>query len=137
MAAWLLKTEPSTYAFSDLVREKRTRWDGIKNPVALRYLGQAQVGETAVVYHTGDEKRCVGLARITKPAYADPRKGNEDGKLVVVDLEAGEALATPVTLAALKADPAFSDSPLVRQGRLSFVPLTDAQLARILALGAS
>jgi predicted RNA-binding protein with PUA-like domain len=132
MAAWLLKTEPSTYAFTDLVREKRTRWDGIRNPVALRYLRQAQVGETAVVYHTGDEKRCVGLARITKAAYADPR--NEE--LVVVDLEAGDILATPVTLAALKADPAFGDSPLVRQGRLSFVPLSDAQLARILTLAA-
>ena len=132
MAAWLLKTEPSTYAFSDLVREKQTRWDGITNPVALRYLRQAQTGETAVVYHTGDERRCVGLARISKPAYADPR----NDKLVVVDLEARDALATPVTLAALKADPAFADSPLVRQGRLSFVPLTDAQLASILALAA-
>ena len=85
MAAWLLKTEPSTYAFSDLTREKQTRWDGITNPVALRYLRQAQVGEIAVIYHTGDEKRCVGLAEIVKPAYPDPK--NE--KLVVVDLKAG------------------------------------------------
>lgn len=131
MAAWLLKTEPSTYAFSDLVKEKRTRWDGITNPVALRYLRQAEVGETAVIYHTGDEKRCVGLAKIVKPAYPDPK--NE--ALVVVDLEAGPTLAHPVTLATLKADPAFADSPLVRQGRLSFVPLTEAQISRILALG--
>ena len=130
MAAWLLKTEPSTYSFADLVKEQRTRWDGITNPVALRHLRQAQAGETAVIYHTGDEKSCVGLARIVKPAYADPR----NDKLVVVDLEAGEALAHPVTLATLKADPAFADSPLARQGRLSFVPLTDAQLARIRAL---
>jgi len=133
MAAWLLKTEPSTYSFADLVKEKRTRWDGITNPVALRHLRQAQAGETAVIYHTGDEKSCVGLARIVKPAYADPR----NDKLVVVDLEAGEALAHPVTLATLKADPAFADSPLARQGRLSFVPLTDAQLARIRALAAA
>ena len=131
MAAWLLKTEPSTYAFSDLTKEKQTRWDGITNPVALRYLRQAQVGETAVIYHTGDEKSCVGLAEIVKPAYPDPK--NE--KLVVVDLKAGAALAKPVTLATIKSDPTFTDSPLVRQGRLSFVPLTDAQIARILALG--
>jgi predicted RNA-binding protein with PUA-like domain len=132
MAAWLLKTEPSTYAFADLVREKQTRWDGITNPVALRYLRQAQVGDTAVIYHTGDEKRCVGLAEILKPAYTDP--GND--KLVVVDLKAAAALARPVTLAAIKAEAAFADSPLVRQGRLSFVPLTPPQIARIFALGA-
>jgi predicted RNA-binding protein with PUA-like domain len=132
MPAWLLKTEPSTYAFADLVREKQTRWDGITNPVALRYLRQAQVGDTAVIYHTGDEKRCVGLAEILKPAYTDP--GND--KLVVVDLKAGAALARPVTLAEIKAEATFADSPLVRQGRLSFVPLTPAQIARILALGA-
>ena len=131
MAAWLLKTEPSTYSYSDLVREKRTRWDGIKNPVALRYLRQAAVGETTVIYHTGDEKSCVGLAKIVEAAYADPKNEN----LAVVDLEAAAPLSQPVTLATLKADPAFADSPLVRQGRLSFVPLTDAQFARILALG--
>lgn len=133
MAAWLLKTEPSTYSFSDLVRDKQTRWDGITNPVALRYLRLAQTGETAVIYHTGSEKSCVGLARIVKPAYNDP--GN--AKLVVVDLEAGRALPRPVTLATLKGEPAFADSPLARQGRLSFVPLDDAQLARILALAAA
>jgi predicted RNA-binding protein with PUA-like domain len=131
MAAWLLKTEPSTYSFHNLVDDKQTRWDGITNPVALRYLGQAKAGETAVIYHTGDEKRCVGLAEIVKPAYADPK----NAKLVVVDLQAGAPLAQPVTLATLKADPAFADSPLVRQGRLSFIPLTDKQLSRILALG--
>jgi predicted RNA-binding protein with PUA-like domain len=132
MPAWLLKTEPSTYSFADLVRDKQTRWDGITNPVALRHLRGAKVGETAVIYHTGDEKRCVGLAEIVKPAYPDPK--NE--KLVVVDLAAKKALAQPVTLATLKAEAAFADSPLVRQGRLSFVPLTDAQLARILQLAA-
>jgi predicted RNA-binding protein with PUA-like domain len=131
MAAWLLKTEPSTYAFSDLRKEKQTRWDGITNPVALRHLRQAQVGETAVIYHTGDEKCCVGLAEIVKPAYADPK----NDRLVVIDLAVRAPLARPVTLAALKADPRFAESPLVRQGRLSFVPLTDPQLARILTLG--
>jgi predicted RNA-binding protein with PUA-like domain len=131
MAHWLLKTEPSTYSFADLVRDGKTRWDGITNPVALRHLRSAAAGDRAVVYHTGDEKRAVGLAEIAGAPYADAR----DAKLSVVDLKAGAALKTPVTLAALKADPLFADSPLVRQGRLSFVPLTDAQYRRILELG--
>jgi predicted RNA-binding protein with PUA-like domain len=130
MAYWLLKTEPSTYSFADLVREQRTRWDGITNPVALKHLREAKVGDRALVYHTGDEKSAVGVAEIVKAAYPDPK--NE--KLFVVDLQAREPLASPVTLATLKAEPAFADSPLVRQGRLSFVPLTDAQWKKILSL---
>jgi predicted RNA-binding protein with PUA-like domain len=125
MAAWLLKTEPSTYSFADLVRDKQTRWDGIANPVALKNLRNAKAGETLVIYHTGGEKAAVGLAEIVKEAYGDPP---------VVDIRAKKALASPVTLATLKADAAFADSPLVRQGRLSFVPLTDAQLEKILKL---
>jgi predicted RNA-binding protein with PUA-like domain len=127
MAYWLLKTEPSTYSFADLVREKQTRWDGISNPVALRYLRSAAIGDRALVYHTGDEKAAVGEAEIVKAAYEDPK----DPKLAVVDLRAGKPLAKPVTLAQLKAEKLFADSPLVRQGRLSFVPLTDAQWKRV------
>jgi predicted RNA-binding protein with PUA-like domain len=130
MNTWLLKTEPSTYAFSDLVRDKKTRWDGITNPVALKHLREAAVGDRAVIYHTGDEKAAVGLAEVVRAAYPDP----EDERLVVLDLAAGAALPHPVTLATLKADPAFADSPLVRQGRLSFVPLTPAQWRRLEAL---
>jgi len=130
MAYWLLKTEPSTYSFLDLVRDKETRWDGISNPVALRYLRTAAVGDRALVYHTGDEKAAVGEAEIIKAAYDDPK----DPKLAVVDLRAGKGLPKPVTLAQLKADPEFADSPLVRQGRLSFVPITDAQWKRVQAL---
>src|SRR5688572_6408091 len=131
MAYWLLKTEPSTYSFGDLVRDKQTRWDGITNPVALRNLRAAATGDRLVIYHTGDEKAAVGLAEVTRAAYSDPK--NE--KLAVVDVRAGEALKSPVSLAALKADELFAESPLVRQGRLSFVPLTDAQFKRILKLG--
>ena len=123
---WLLKTEPSTYSFADLVREKQTRWDGIANPVALKHLATAKKGDVLVLYHTGKEKAAVGLAEIIKEAYGDPP---------VVDIRAKQPLARPVTLATLKADKLFADSPLVRQGRLSFVPLTDAQLQRILKLG--
>jgi predicted RNA-binding protein with PUA-like domain len=130
MAYWLLKTEPSTYSFADLVREKKTRWDGIKNPVAIRHLQSAKKGDRALVYHTGDEKAAIGEAEILGAAYPDPKHD----KLFVVDIAAGRALAKPVTLAQMKADAAFADSPLVKQGRLSFVPLTDAQWKRIFAL---
>jgi predicted RNA-binding protein with PUA-like domain len=130
MAHWLLKTEPSTYGFADLVRDRQTRWDGISNPVALRNLRNAAVGDVTVIYHTGDEKSAVGLAEIVKAAYADPK----DAKLAVVDIAAREPLGKPVSLATLKADALFADSPLVKQGRLSFVPLTPAQYQRILEL---
>ena len=127
MAFWLLKTEPSTYSFADLVKAKETRWDGITNPVALRNLRSAAAGERAFVYHTGEEKAVVGECEIVKAAYADPK----NDKLAVIDVRAGAALPRPVTLAAIKADPLFADSPLVRQGRLSFVPLTEQQWKRI------
>ena len=130
MAYWLLKTEPSTYSFDDLTRDRQTRWDGIRNPVALKHLRSAAAGDRALVYHTGDEKAAVGEAEIVGPAYDDP----EDPKLAVVDLKAGKPLASPVTLAQLKQEPLFADSPLVKQGRLSFVPLTDAQWKRVQAL---
>lgn len=130
MSYWLLKTEPSTYSFADLVRDKRTRWDGIKNPAAIGHLKTAKRGDRALVYHTGDEKAAVGEAEIVSAAYPDP----SDEALTVVDIAAREALPKPVTLAAIKADAAFKDSPLVKQGRLSFVPLTDAQWKRIQAL---
>jgi predicted RNA-binding protein with PUA-like domain len=132
MAYWLLKTEPSTYSFADLVRDKETRWDGITNPVALKLLRTAAPGDRALVYHTGDEKAVVGEAEIVKAAYVDPK----NPKLAVVDIRAHKALRKPVTLAQMKADPEFADSPLVLQGRLSFVPLTDAQWRRVHELAA-
>ena len=121
MAHWILKTEPSTYSFQDLVKAKRAVWDGVSNPVALRNMREMAVGDEVIIYHTGDEKACVGFARVVKAAYPDPKQ--KDPKLVVVDLEAGKPLARPVTLAEIKADPVFSDLALVRQGRLSVVPV--------------
>jgi predicted RNA-binding protein with PUA-like domain len=132
MNYWLLKTEPSTYSFADLVRDGRTAWDGITNPAALKNLRSAAVGDTCVVYHTGDEKAAVGLAEVVRAAYDDPK--NREDKLPVLDLAARGPLGRPVTLAQIKADPAFEGSPLVRQGRLSFVPLTPPQFKRIEAL---
>jgi predicted RNA-binding protein with PUA-like domain len=119
---WLLKTEPSTYSFADLQRDKQTRWDGISNPAALKNLRAAKKGDMVVIYHTGDERQAIGLAEIVKEAYGDPP---------VVDIKAKKALPRPMTLAQFKADKLFKDSPLVKQGRLSFVPLTDEQLRKI------
>jgi predicted RNA-binding protein with PUA-like domain len=132
MAYWLLKTEPSTYSFADLARDKQTRWDGIANAAALKLMRGASLGDRALVYHTGDEKAAVGECEIVAAAYPDPK----NDKLVVIDVRAGKPLPKPVSLAIIKRDPLFADSPLVRQGRLSFVPLTAAQWRRIHELAA-
>jgi predicted RNA-binding protein with PUA-like domain len=130
---WLLKTEPSAYSYDDLEREGRAVWDGVTNPVALKNLRAMKAGDEAFVYHTGDEKAVVGRARVARAAYADPKKG--DARLVVVDLEPVGRMKVPVTLAEMKAMPAFADSPLVRQGRLSVVPLTPPQWKAVLDRG--
>jgi len=133
MSNWILKTEPSTYSFDNLVKQKTAVWDGVKNPLALKHLRAMQPGDEVLIYHTGDEKAAIGLARVTKAAYPDPKLKNP--KLVVVDLKAGAKLPTPVTLATIKADAAFKDLALVRMGRLSVVPATAAQWQRLLKLG--
>ena len=134
MAAWLFKTEPSEFSFDDLRAKQVARWDGVKNATALIHLRAAKAGDTVVVYHTGSEKRAVGLAKVVRAPYPDP--AHDDPKLVVVDLEAGAALAAPVPLAAFRADPVLRETDLVRISRLSIVPLTAAQLARVKALAA-
>jgi len=127
---WILKTEPSEYSFADLARDRRTRWDGVSNPVALRNLRAMQEGDRVMIYHTGNEKRIVGLARIASGPYPDPG----DDRLVVVDVAAEGPLAQPVTLAAIKADSAFQDLALVRQGRLSVVPVPEELWGRLLQM---
>ena len=134
MAHWILKTEPSTYSFADLQKAGRAVWDGVANPVALRHLREMSVGDEVLIYHTGDEKAIVGHARVARAAYADPKQ--DDPRLVVVDLEAGKPVATPVTLKAIKADPVFADLGLVRQGRLSVVPVPAPLWSRLLKMGA-
>ena len=129
---WVLKTEPSTYGFPDLVRERRTRWEGVSNPVALKHLRSMLEGDDALIYHTGNEKSLVGLARIASAPYPDPAR--KDERLVVVDVEAGKALPRPVSLAEIKADPAFKDLGLVRLSRLSVVPVEPDQWKRLLAM---
>jgi predicted RNA-binding protein with PUA-like domain len=117
---YLLKTEPSTYSFADLQREKTTIWDGVSNPVALRHLREMKPGERLVIYHTGDEKSAVGTASVVSVDASDPKDPQ-------VKIKVGTAIAKPVTLAEAKANKLFADSPLVRQGRLSVVPLNEAQ----------
>jgi predicted RNA-binding protein with PUA-like domain len=134
-ACWLLKTEPGTYSWEDLVRDKRTAWDGIKNPLALKHLRSASRGDEVIIYHTGNERRAMGFARIVKAAYPDPKL--DDPKRLVVDVEAAEPLAAPVTLEQIKGDPAFTGWDLLRLSRLSFVPVPLPMRRRLLALAKS
>jgi predicted RNA-binding protein with PUA-like domain len=122
---WLLKTEPSGYSYDDLEKEGRAVWDGVTNPVALKNLRAMKAGDRVFIYHTGDEKAVVGRAEVVRAAYPDPKA--KDPRLVVVDVKPAGRLKRPVTLAEIKAMPLFAESPLVRQGRLSVVPLTAAQ----------
>jgi predicted RNA-binding protein with PUA-like domain len=129
---WLLKTEPGEFSFDDLVARGVEPWDGVSNPAALNNLRAAQAGEVCVIYHTGDQRQAVGLATVERTAYPDPKLNNE--RLIVIDVRAGKRLPKPVTLAQIKADARFADSPLVRMGRLSVVPLTEEQYAAILEM---
>ena len=117
---YLLKTEPSAYSFDDLLRDKETVWDGVHNPVALRNLREMKPGDRLVIYETGERKSAVGTATVVSVDASDPKNPE-------VKIKAGKAIAKPVTLAEIKANKLFADSPLVRQGRLSVVPLTGAQ----------
>ena len=132
MARFLVKTEPSTYSFADLTRDRRTVWDGVSNPVALKHLATIRKGDTVIVYHTGDEKQAVGLATAASDAYPDPKLKNP--KRPVVDLAADRALPKPVTLAQVKADAALQGTPLARQPRLSVMPLSEAEFKRLMHL---
>jgi predicted RNA-binding protein with PUA-like domain len=125
MAYWILKTEPDTYSWDDLNRDGRTVWDGVANNTALMHIRTMQPGDEAMIYHTGDVRAAVGIARIASAPYADPQAG--DPKLAVVDVEPVRALARPVTLASIKAEPALAGWALVRQARLSVVPCTAEQ----------
>lgn len=129
---WLLKTEPEAYSYADLERDESTVWDGVSSNAALKNIRDMRPGDLALIYHSGDERQAVGLAEVTRVPYADPRLG--DPKLAVVDVKALRRLAKPVTLAEVKADPAFADFALVRQSRLSVVAVTPEQWHRLLAM---
>jgi predicted RNA-binding protein with PUA-like domain len=117
---YLLKTEPTVYSFANLQRENTTIWDGVTNPVAVKNLRGMKPGDQLIIYHTGDEKTAVGTATVVSVDDSDARNPQ-------VKIKVGKPIAKPVTLAEVKANKLFADSPLVRQGRLSVVPLTDAQ----------
>lgn len=117
---YLLKTEASAYSFEDLVRDKATVWDGVKNPMAIKNLRGMQPGDRLVIYETGDRKTAVGSATVVSVDASDP-------KTPLVQIKVGKALAKPITLAEIKANKLFADSALVRQGRLSVVPLSKPQ----------
>jgi predicted RNA-binding protein with PUA-like domain len=132
MARFLVKTEPSTYSFADLQRDKTTVWDGVSNPVALKHIASIRKGDTVVVYHTGDQKQAVGLAVAASDAYPDPKL--DDPKRPVFDIQAQKALPGPVTLAQVKADAVLKTSDLARLPRLSVMPLSEAQFKTLLRL---
>lgn len=117
---YLLKTEPTVYSFADLERDKETIWDGVTNPTAVKHLREMKPGEKLIIYHTGDEKRAVGTATVVSVDTKDP-------KVPLVKIKLGKAVKAPKTLAEIKAEKLFTDSPLVRIGRLSVAPLTEDQ----------
>ena len=130
-ARWLFKTEPGTYAFSDLEREGKTVWSGIRNYQARNYLREVRPGDEILIYHTGGEKRVIGLAKALAPAYPETTPDGPDW--VQIDIEAGERLPNPVPLPRLKGDPKLADLALFKNGRLSVIPITANQFAQILA----
>ena len=123
MAHWLLKSEPSAYSWDQLVKEKHTSWTGVRNPQASANLKAMKPGDRCFFYHSGEGKEIVGIAEVLKAAYPDPT--DKTGKAVTVDVKAVEPVKQPVTLSAIKADPKFKDFKLVRQSRLSVVPVSD------------
>jgi predicted RNA-binding protein with PUA-like domain len=129
---WLVKTEPRTYSYEQLVREGKATWDGVRNPLALGHMRAMKVGDEVMIYHSGKDPSVVGVARVTKAAYPDPKA--DDPKMVVVDLVPLRALGTPIPLARIKADKRFADLPLVRISRLSVMPIPRPQWDAMLEL---
>jgi predicted RNA-binding protein with PUA-like domain len=125
MAIWLLKTEPSVYSYEDLERDGETMWDGVTQPHALQNIRKIEKGDTALIYHTGDERAWVGIAEVTRGYYVNPE--HDDPKLAVCDVKAKSRVLRPVTLAQCKAHPDLKDWDLVRLARLSVVAVNDAQ----------
>lgn len=129
MALWLMKCEPDCYSYTDLERDGHTLWDGVANPLALKHLRTCAPGDLAFYYHTGDEKSVIGVMEVTGPPVPNPNE--TDPKFVAVPVKAVRALAAPVTLATIKADPVFAQWELVTQSRLSVMPVPQALWDRI------
>lgn len=134
MAYWLLKSEPSVYSFDQLLKDKKTFWNGVRNFQAANNMKAMKKGDQAFFYHSNDGKEIVGIAEIVKEAYPDST--DDTGKFVMVDLKPVKKLITPVTLAAIKADKKLQNIALIKQSRLSVMPITDAEWNHIIKLGA-
>jgi predicted RNA-binding protein with PUA-like domain len=132
MAHWLIKSEPSAYSWAQFVKDKKTSWTGVRNAQAAINLKAMKPGDRCFFYHSNEGKEIVGIAEVAKAAYPDPT--DKDGKAVTVDVKAVEPVKTAVTLAAIKADPRLKDFGLVRQSRLSVVPVSDEQWKLILRM---
>jgi len=126
---WLFKEEPTHYSFDDLVRDGKTSWSGVKNPLAQKHLRSVKKGDRVFYYHTGDEKAVIGIAKAASDAYPDPN--DKDGKRVTVDVVPTKKLKRPVSLAEIKARAFFEDFPLVRISRLSVMPVSDKEWSEI------
>ena len=135
MAYWLIKSEPSVYSWAQFVKEKKTSWTGVRNAQAAINLKAMKVGDRCFFYHSNEGKEIVGIAEVVKTAYPDPT--DKEGKAVTVDVKAVEPVKASVTLAAIKADPRLKDFGLVRQSRLSVVPVSDEQWKMILKMAAA
>jgi len=134
MAYWLMKSEPHKYAWDDLVRDRQTIWDGVRNHTAAIHLRTMKVGDRAFFYHSNEGKEIVGIVEIVREHYIDPKDAAE--RFPAVDVVPVEPLKSPVTLAAIKADPALAQMELIRQSRLSVAPVREAEWARIMELAA-
>ena len=132
---WLLKTEPEEYSFDDLIRDKKTVWDGVTNALALKHLRTIRKGDELLIYHTGNVRAAVGLGKAASDPYPDPAR--QDPKIVVVDVVPVRRLAQPVTLEAIKASPTFHSFELVRLPRLSVMPVPAVLWKKILQMGDS
>lgn len=130
MNRWILKTDSDVYPFDQLERERQTVWDGVSNPVALKHIRSMVPGDPLMIYHSGATKEVVGLARVTSQPRADPK----NPKLAVVEVAVDRRLPRTVSLAAIKADPAFADLALVRQPRLSVIPVPEPQWRKLLEM---
>jgi predicted RNA-binding protein with PUA-like domain len=135
MAQWLVKEEPEHYNYDQLEKDKKTVWAGVRNPLAQKHLRSIKRGDRIFYYHTGKEKAVVATATAASDAYPDPN--DTSGKLSVVDIVPEKKLARPVTLSEIKSDKAFASFPLVRMSRLSVMPVTDMEWARIEKLSRS
>lgn len=132
MAYWILKTEPSTYSFNHLMNDKKVTWDGVRNPQALINIRLMKKTDLAMIYHSGEGKCIVGIAEIVSEPYPDPKAN--DAKFAVVDLKPKKKLSKEVTLAEIKANPKFSDLKLVRQSRLSVIPVPEVMWKELLRM---